>query len=74
MKSLVTVLGSRKLSLMEERVDRLQCEKSSLSDQVSVLQSQHRAVEEERSSLQERVVSLEGELREAQATLETRKW
>ena len=51
----------------------MQGEKSSLDNQLEELRVQHEGVEGERAELEGRVGKLEGELRDARATLEARE-
>lgn len=61
------------MSVLEERVSRLQREKESVSEQLSEVVVRQSALEEEKDSLQEKVGQLEGQLRDTQATVEARE-
>lgn len=61
------------MSVLEERVRRLQREKESVSEQLSEVVGRQSALEEEKDSLQEKVGQLEGQLRDTQATVEARE-
>lgn len=61
------------MSVLEERVSRLQREKESVSERLSEVVGRQSALEEEKDSLQEKVGQLEGQLRDTQATVEARE-
>lgn len=61
------------MSVLEERVGRLQREKESVCEQLSEVVGRQSALEEEKDSLQEKVGQLEGQLQDTQATVEARE-
>ena len=67
---ILMVVGTLRLSVLEERMGQLQREKESVSEQFSGMVGRQSAVEEERDFLQERVGQLERQLRDTQATVE----
>lgn len=67
---MLMVVGTLRLSVLEERMGQLQREKETVSEQLSGMVGRQSAVEEERDCLQERVRQLERQLRDTQATVE----